>query len=111
MRKNALLATLALATVALATGTGPGIEVLGIEVLSGGATLTSTQSTNVPIGAYVEAVMTVNGQEAIVDVQAVDSAGQATLLFPANMPGNRVDLYDATGVLLASDYVDGLELD
>ena len=79
----------------------------GIEVLSyhpaGAGYLCVTQSTDYPLGAYVEARTVIDGIEVLLDSTPVDPmTGIACVLFPEDSPYNFVNLCAPGGLVLAS---------
>ena len=79
----------------------------GIEVLSyhpaGPGYLCVTQSTDYPLGAYVEARTVIDGIEVLLDSTPVDPmTGIASVMFPDDSPFNFVNLVAPGGLVLAS---------
>ena len=109
--KYALLVTLILGAATLADG----IEVLrvqGIEVLSAGDSIVTTQVGQVPCGSMLQAVMTMDGIEVLVmEMPVGPEGGLFPVHFPVHQAGNRVQVVDVCGNVLDSEYADGAQND
>ena len=109
--KYALLVTLVLGAATLADG----IEVLrvtGIEVLSTGGSNVMVQVSQAPMGGYLRGIMVIDGIEVLAAQMAIPpEGGLIPMQFPIHQAGNRVDLCDPFGNVLASDFADGLQND
>ena len=109
--KYALLVMLVLGAATLADG----IEVLrveGIEVLAAGDSIAWTHVGPSPMGAQLRGVMVMDGIEVLtMEIVVPPEGGLFPVHFPMHMVGNRVDLCDPAGELLASDFADGCQND
>lgn len=86
----------------------------GIEVIGQSGSTTVVQTTNAPDGSSVEAVITLDGQDTLVDTCPVDPvSGQATVYFPQAGTDHRVLLRGPSGTVLAQTggYLEGIECD
>jgi len=109
--KYALLVMLVLGAATLADG----IEVLrveGIEVLSAGDSIAWTHVGPSPMGGQLRGVMVIDGIEVLVmEMMVPPEGGLIPMHFPMHMVGNRVELRDLAGEVLASDMADGCQND
>ena len=103
MRKTIRKATFGLIAIALLTGAtiashpDDGIEVLGIEVLSGGAQLVHVH-TIAPEGSLLVAVANYGAGDIILEMRPVSPEGLDSMLFPINDPSNRIELLAPDGI-------------
>ena len=76
-----------------------------ITVLGQSGPMTMVQTTSAPDGSFVEAVITLDGQDTTVDYCPVDpTSGQAGVYFPYAGTDHRVVLRDPSGAFLAMRY-------
>ena len=84
----------------------PGIEVLGIEVLSGGQLFVHSHVTNAPEGAMLKAYRA----GVCVEMQIVGADGFVSVIFPDAHPDNHLSLQDADGIEVLRVNLDGIEV-
>ena len=85
-----------------------------IAVLDPSGPMTMVQTTNAPDGSFVEAIITMDGQDMPVDYCGVcPTSGQAGVYFPQAGHNHRVVLRGPSGEVLAqaAGYVEGIECD
>ena len=103
MRKTIRNATLGLVAIALLAGATiashgeEGIEVLGIEVLSGGVQMVHMH-TIAPPGALLATVVDYGEGEMILEMRPVSPEGFDTMMFPFVHPENRIELLAPDGI-------------
>ena len=111
----ALVALIAVASLAPAAGEQLGIEVLGIEVLADGSTSVYAHTPMAPAGSSADALVHFGGYTMQVDAAPIDPAtGMASVQFPAGTytPDAAIAVRGPSGELLsAGGYAEGVDFD
>jgi len=93
----ALIAIALLAGASVASHSGDGIEVLGIEVLKGGPQIVHVHTIAPPASPLV-AIANYGFGDVIVDMRPVSPLGFDDLTFPVADPHNRIELIAPDGI-------------